>query len=71
MSDHVPDFPEPKKPEPLAPRRNRTGFLLAVRLARRPGFCCCCWCLGPRDAARARRIFKITRKIMRRQRWRG
>ncbi len=49
-------------------RRARNGFQLALHLAQRPGFCCCCWCLGPRDARRARRIFALVRAIKRAER---
>ena len=47
-------------------RRARNGFQLALHLAQRPGFCCCCLCLGRLDARRARRIFALVRAIKRR-----
>lgn len=47
-------------------RRARNGFQLALHLAQRPGFCCCCLCLGPLDTRRARRIFALVRAIKRR-----
>jgi hypothetical protein len=52
-------------PQPWPPRRARNGFQLAVHLARRPGFCCCCWRLGPEDTKRAKRIFALVRAIKR------
>lgn len=53
-------------PTPWSPaRRARNSFQLALNLAQRPGFCCCCLCLGPRDAKRARRIFALVRAIKR------
>lgn len=56
-------------PTPWSPaRRARNSFQLALNLAQRPGFCCCCLCLGPRDARRARRIFALVRAIKRAQR---
>lgn len=56
----------PAVPAPWAPaRRARNGFHLALHLAQRPGFCCCCLCLQPRDARRARRIFAIVRAVER------
>ena len=36
---------------------------LLLRIARRPGFCCCCLCLAREDRLRARRIFRLTRKV--------
>lgn len=66
MTDHVPDYP-PHPPDTAATGlRQRNGFRLAVTLARRPGFCCCCWTIGPKDARRARRIIKIVRRAARR-----
>ncbi|MCB1519429.1 MAG: hypothetical protein KDJ37_02510 [Hyphomicrobiaceae bacterium] len=53
----------------LAPRRRqRNDFLLAVHLAQRPAFCCCCVCLQPADRRRARRIFRIVRSAMKARR---
>lgn len=53
-------------PTPWSPaRRARNSFQLALDLAQRPGFCCCCLCLGPLDAKRARRIFALVRAIKR------
>ncbi|MBL8567008.1 MAG: hypothetical protein JNM89_14935 [Hyphomicrobiaceae bacterium] len=49
-------------------RRARNGFQLALHLAQRPGFCCCCWCIGPKDARRARHIFALVRAIKRAER---
>jgi len=68
MVSHIPDYPprpDPAAPDPSALRR-RNGFRLAVTLARRPGFCCCCWSIGPADARRARRIMKVVRRAKRR-----
>lgn len=38
---------------------------LMLRIARRPGLCCCCICIPRRDRRRARRIFRITRRVTR------
>lgn len=38
---------------------------LMLRIARRPGFCCCCICLPREDRRRARRVFRLTRRVMR------
>ncbi len=38
---------------------------LMLRIARRPGFCCCCICLRREDRRRARRVFRLTRRIVR------
>lgn len=46
-------------------RQARNGFDVALHLARRPGFCCCCLCLQPIDARRAKRIFAIVRAVRR------
>lgn len=37
---------------------------LMLRIARKPGFCCCCICLPVEDRRRARRIFRLTRKVV-------
>ncbi|MDX2290054.1 MAG: hypothetical protein NW217_14700 [Hyphomicrobiaceae bacterium] len=44
---------------------SRRAFHLAIHLARRPGFCCGCVCLAPPDARRAKRIFRLTRAVVR------
>jgi len=59
MASNIPDYSPRSNP---AGGRRRNGFRLAVTLARRPCFCCGCWCLRPSDARRARRIFRIVRK---------
>lgn len=38
---------------------------LMLRVARRPFVCCCCVCLSKSDRRRARRIFRLTRAVMR------
>lgn len=38
---------------------------MMLKVARRPGFCCCCVCLPREDRRRARRVFRLTRKITR------
>jgi hypothetical protein len=38
---------------------------LMLRIARRPGFCCCCICIPRQDRRRARRIFRLTRGVTR------
>lgn len=38
---------------------------LMLKVARRPGFCCCCVCLPREDRRRARRVFRLTRKVIR------
>jgi hypothetical protein len=38
---------------------------LMLKIARKPGFCCCCVCLSREDRRRARRIFRLTRKVIR------
>lgn len=38
---------------------------LMLKVARKPGFCCCCVCLPRDDRRRARRVFRLTRKIIR------
>jgi len=56
---------DPVTAGPLAqPRHRRNDFLLAVHLAQRPAFCCCCFCLEREDRRRARRIFRIVRAAM-------
>lgn len=38
---------------------------LTLHLAQQPAFCCCCLLLGPRDAMRARRVFRLVSAITR------
>jgi hypothetical protein len=38
---------------------------MMLKIARKPGFCCCCVCLSREDRRRARRVFRLTRKVMR------
>ncbi len=38
---------------------------LMLKVARRPGFCCCCVCIPSEDRRRARRVFRLTRRVMR------
>jgi hypothetical protein len=38
---------------------------LMLRIARRPGFCCCCLCIPRADRRRARRVFRLTRRVTR------
>ncbi len=40
-------------------------YRLVLNLARKPGFCLCCWCLKREDALRARRVVRLTRAVMR------
>lgn len=38
---------------------------LMLRIARRPGLRCCCICIPRQDRRRARRIFRLTRRLIR------
>lgn len=38
---------------------------LMLKVARRPGFCCCCVCIPIEDRRRARRVFRLTRRVIR------
>jgi hypothetical protein len=38
---------------------------LMLRIARRPAVFCCCICIPRQDRRRARRIFRITRRVIR------
>lgn len=38
---------------------------MMLKIARKPGFCCCCVCLSREDRRRARRVFRLTRKLIR------
>ncbi len=38
---------------------------LMLRIARRPRFCCGCLCIPRDDRRRARRVFRLTRRIVR------
>lgn len=38
---------------------------LMLKVARRPGLCCGCICLPREDRRRARRVFRLTGRIMR------
>ncbi len=38
-------------------------YLLMLRLARRPCFCCGCWCLQSEDARRTKRVLALVRAI--------
>jgi hypothetical protein len=38
---------------------------LMLRIAQRPAFCCGCICIPRADRRRARRVFRLTRRIMR------
>ncbi len=38
---------------------------LMLRIARRPGLCCCCICIPREDRRRARRIFRLTQCVVR------
>ncbi len=44
--------------------REEPDYRLSLWLARRPGFCCGCWCLGRDDARRTRRVSRFVRAIM-------
>jgi hypothetical protein len=50
--------------EPASDEVSRKHRDLMMRVARRPGFCCCCVCIPREDRRRARRIFRITRRVM-------
>lgn len=49
----------------IGTRPARRGYPLHIRLARRPLYCCGCFCLHPRDARRLRRIGRLVRAITR------
>jgi hypothetical protein len=51
--------------EPVPEEVSRKHRDLMLRVARRPGFCCCCVCIPSGDRRRARRIFRITRRVTR------
>ena len=38
---------------------------LMLMVTRRPFFCCCCVCLASEDRRRARRVYRLTRHVMR------
>ncbi len=38
---------------------------LMLKVARKPGFCCCCICIPSEDRRRARRVFRLTRAVSR------
>lgn len=38
---------------------------LMLKVARRPGFCCCCVCIPREDRRRAKRVFRLTRAVTR------
>ena len=40
------------------------NYALTLWLAKRPGLCCCCWCVSRQDARRARRVLRFVRAIM-------
>ncbi|MDX2259027.1 MAG: hypothetical protein NW205_08940 [Hyphomicrobiaceae bacterium] len=46
-------------------RAGRGGIDLALHLARRPGFCCCCLCLSRQDARRFKRVARLVRAVQR------
>jgi hypothetical protein len=39
-------------------------YVLTLWLAKRPGFCCGCWCLAREDAQRTKRVLRFVRAIM-------
>lgn len=43
-------------------RRNRE---LMARVARNPRFCCCCFRLPKEDRRRAKRVFRLSRRVTR------
>ena len=51
--------------EPVPDEVSQKHRDLMLRVARRPGFCCCCICVPAEDRRRARRIFRITRAVTR------
>jgi hypothetical protein len=51
--------------EPVPEEVSRKHRDLMLRVARRPGYCCCCVCIPSEDRRRARRIFRITRNLSR------
>ncbi len=44
--------------------RASSDYALTLRLAKRPGFCCCCWCLQREDARRTKRVLRFVRAVM-------
>jgi hypothetical protein len=40
------------------------NYALTLWLAKRPSFCCCCWCVSRQDALRTRRVFRFVRAIV-------
>jgi len=46
---------------------SRNTVRLVLPLARHPGFCCGCICLGQPDARRMRRVLRIVRSAVRRR----
>jgi hypothetical protein len=51
--------------DPVSNEEARKHQELMLRIARRPGFCCCCICIPREDRRRARRIFRLTRAVTR------
>jgi hypothetical protein len=51
--------------DPVSNEEARKHQELMLRIARRPGFCCGCFCIPPEDRRRARRVFRLTRAVTR------
>jgi hypothetical protein len=44
--------------------RAESDYALTLWLARRPFFCCGCWCLAREDAQRTKRVLRFVRAVM-------
>lgn len=44
--------------------RHEHDYALTLRLAQKPGFCCCCWNLAPDDARRTKRVLRLVNAIV-------
>jgi hypothetical protein len=44
--------------------RAADDYVLTLWLAKRPVFCCGCWCLQREDAQRTRRVLRFVRAVM-------
>lgn len=44
--------------------RSESNYALTLWLARRPVFCCGCWCLARADAQRTKRVLRFVRAVM-------
>lgn len=55
------DMPAPTPPV------GRSRFRRTMEFARYGRFCCCCICLNPEEAQRARRVFRLAQRVARDQ----